>query len=160
MDSAIGGSGSLFDSSRKIGSGLHRGSPSCGCILFICLCVFTEINPGCEDTGRGGAVFRDVSRTLGSPVSGRKWFLDLFLPALTELIHHVIGLPLGLLLPPLPFALTQINLLADVPHSFFQILNRRIFVVSAPQILDGIADAEVHVLGDLYALNALAALAP
>lgn len=52
------------------------------------------------------------------------------------------------------------DLAVDVPRGFFQILQRAVsFETGPPQVLDGVAGAEVEVLGDLDTLDTAATLA-
>lgn len=87
--SAIGDSGSLVASSCGIGSGLHRGSPSCGCILFICLCVFTEINPRLRGHRPGRCCLPRRITAPQRPLSGRKWLVHSYIRRhLWSLLHR------------------------------------------------------------------------
>ena len=45
------------------------------------------------------------------------------------------------------------HFILEIPNSFFKVLNA-VFFIGAPDILDCISEAKIHMLGDLDALNA------
>jgi hypothetical protein len=48
---------------------------------------------------------------------------------------------------------TSLNLTVEIPSGLFKVLDGITFVVGTPDILHGIAETEVHVLGDGNTLN-------
>jgi hypothetical protein len=48
---------------------------------------------------------------------------------------------------------TSLDFTVDVPDCLFQVFNGVVLEVGAPDVLDSVAKAKVHVLGYVYALN-------